>query len=108
MHKVIVLYKHPVDETAFEKYYSEIHLPLAAKIPDVDHAGFTKFSPGPDGSAPEFYRMAELYFVTEDLMKQSFELPEARPRRLIYQNLLPEVFFFWLEQYKVTSIASLI
>ena len=78
MHKVIVLYKHPVDETAFEKYYSEIHLPLAAKIPDVDHAEFTKFSPGPDGSAPEFYRMAELYFVTEDLMKQSFETPGGK------------------------------
>ena len=48
------------------------------KIPDVDHAGFTKFSPGPDGSAPEFYRMAELYFVTEDLMKQSLGTPGGK------------------------------
>ena len=75
MHKVIVLYKHPLDETAFEKYYSEIHLPLAAKIPNVDHAEFTKFSPGPGGSTPEFYRMAELYFVTEELMMQSLATP---------------------------------
>ena len=49
MNKVTVLYKHPQDEDAFEKYYKETHLPLAAKIPNLDHAEFTKFIPGPDG-----------------------------------------------------------
>ena len=78
MYKVTVLYKHPLDETVFEKYYNEIHLPPAAKIPNVDHAEFTKFSPGPDSSKPEFYRMAELYFVTEDLIAQSFGNPDGQ------------------------------
>ena len=58
MHKLTVLYKHPLGETAFEKYYCKIHLPPAAKIPNVDHA--------------------ELYFVTEELMMQSLATPEGQ------------------------------
>jgi len=68
MYKVTVLYKHPQDEEAFEKYYKETHLPLAAKIPNLDHAEFTKFIPGPDGRRASYYRMAELYFTANDLM----------------------------------------
>ena len=71
MYKVVVLYKYPLDKAASENYYSKTHLPLAAKIPDVDHAEFTKFSSGPGGSRPEFYRMAELYFATEEVMMQA-------------------------------------
>ena len=72
MNKVTVLYKHPHDEETFEKYYSETHMPLAVKIPYVDHAEFTKFVPGPDGSQPLYYRMAELYFTSDEVMMQSF------------------------------------
>lgn len=71
MNKVTVLYMHPQDADAFEKYYAETHMPLAIKIPNVDHAEFTKFVPGPDGSQPSFYRMAELYFASEELMMQA-------------------------------------
>ena len=77
MNKVTVLYKHPQDEAAFEKYYSDIHIPLAAKIPDVDCVEFTKFSPGPGGQ-PAFYRMAELYFETEEIMMQSLGSEEGK------------------------------
>jgi uncharacterized protein (TIGR02118 family) len=71
MTKVTVLYKHPESEEAFEKYYSETHLPLAAKIPNVDHAEFTRFVPGPDGSKPAYYRMAELYFNSDELLTEA-------------------------------------
>jgi len=68
MYKITVLYKHPQDEEAFEKYYEETHLPLAAKFPNLDHAEFTKFVPGPDGKKALYYRMAELYFANSDSM----------------------------------------
>ena len=35
MVKLTVLYGHPEDPEAFEEYYANTHLPLAAKIPDV-------------------------------------------------------------------------
>ncbi len=61
MHKVTVLYNHPDDESAFEQYYATKHMPLAGKM-NVSRMELTKFGPGPDGSAPEFHRMAEMYF----------------------------------------------
>ena len=35
MAKLTVLYGHPEDTEAFEEYYANTHLPLAAKIPNV-------------------------------------------------------------------------
>ena len=35
MVKLIVLYNHPTDPAAFDKYYEETHIPIAAKIPNV-------------------------------------------------------------------------
>ena len=78
MNKVTVLYKHPQDEEIFEKYYSETHMPLALKIPNVDHAEFTKFVAGPDGSKPGYYRMAEIYFTTDELMMQALVSPDGQ------------------------------
>ena len=60
--KLTVLYGHPINPAAFEKYYAEIHLPLAAKITGPTRAELSKGLPGPDGSKPAFYRTAEFWF----------------------------------------------
>jgi uncharacterized protein (TIGR02118 family) len=71
MFKVTVLYGHPKDVDAFEKYYAETHLPLAGKINGVARIEITKIVGTPDGSTPAFYRMAELYFTDEEQLKTS-------------------------------------
>jgi uncharacterized protein (TIGR02118 family) len=35
MHKMIVLYNPPKDPAHFKKYYTETHIPLAAKLPGL-------------------------------------------------------------------------
>ena len=65
MIKLTILYGHPQDEHAFEHYYAETHLPIAAKIGGVSRLELTQFSPGPDGRKPGYYRMAEIYFENE-------------------------------------------
>lgn len=70
MHKVTVLYNHPKDSGAFETYYAETHLPLVTKTTGITKAEYTRFLPNPDGSAPAFYRMAELYFTGPAEMQQ--------------------------------------
>ncbi len=35
MAQVVVMYKTPKDTAAFDKHYSEIHIPLAKKIPGL-------------------------------------------------------------------------
>lgn len=78
MVKLVVTYGHPEDPAAFEKYYFETHLGLAAQIKGVQKVELTKFIGTPDGSDPSKYRMAEVYFNTvEDLQKHMGE-PEGQ------------------------------
>src|SRR4029078_12521420 len=62
---VTVIYKTPKDTAAFEKYYSETHLPLVSSNKNeigFDRAELTKFSSNLDGTPASRYRQAELYF----------------------------------------------
>lgn len=66
---VTVIYETPKSAAAFEKYYSEKHLPLVTS--KQQEIGFTKaeltrFTSTLDGKKPTFYREAELYFNSLD------------------------------------------
>ena len=60
--KLTVIYDNPVDPEAFEKHYRDVHLGLAAQIPNVRRAEFAKVFPKEDGSPTPAYRTADLYF----------------------------------------------
>ena len=75
---VTVLYNPPKDAAAFEKYYSETHLPLVGA--NQQEIGFTKaeltkFTSTLDGKKPPFYRQAELYFNSLDDAKKGMATP---------------------------------
>jgi uncharacterized protein (TIGR02118 family) len=62
---VTVIYNHPKDTAAFEKYYREVHLPLvSANQQEIGftRADLTRFTATVDGKKPAYYRQAELYF----------------------------------------------
>ena len=70
---VTVIYRTPKDTAAFEKYYSDTHLPLVTankKEIGFEKAELTKFASNLDGSAPARYRQAELYFSSLDALKK--------------------------------------
>jgi uncharacterized protein (TIGR02118 family) len=70
---VTVIYRTPKDTAAFEKYYSDSHLPLVtANQKDIgfEKAELTKFASNLDGSAPARYRQAELYFPSLAALKK--------------------------------------
>lgn len=78
MIKITVLYGHPTDETVFEKYYEEVHTPIALSIPNMERIELTKFMSNPDGTKAAYYRMAELYFESLDVLSQSMGSAEGR------------------------------
>lgn len=49
MIKFTVLYGHPTDIKAFEEYYSNTHLPKAAKMKGYARLELTKFHSAPNG-----------------------------------------------------------
>lgn len=78
MIKVTVLYGHPANADAFEKYYNESHNPLVAKVQGIIKYELTTFLPNPDGSAAPYYRMAELYFAGPAEMQEAFGSAEGK------------------------------
>jgi uncharacterized protein (TIGR02118 family) len=74
----VVLYNFPKDTAAFEKYYAAKHLPLLGS--HAAEIGFTKgelvkFSSAGDGSAPTYYRKAELTFASMAALKTGTATP---------------------------------
>ena len=60
--KLVVIYPCPKDVEAFEKVYTNEHVPLAvAKLGGKTKIVATKVVGSPQG-APPFYRIAEVYF----------------------------------------------
>jgi uncharacterized protein (TIGR02118 family) len=75
---VTVIYNQPKDPKAFEKYYSEKHLPLvSSKQQEIGFtkAELTKFTATLDGKQPTFYRQAELYFDSMDALQKGTATP---------------------------------
>jgi len=77
MMKVTVLYGHPDNPGAFEDYYANTHLPIAATMKGVVKLEATKFVDGPDGK-PAYYRMAEVYFDSPEQMQTTLGSPEGQ------------------------------
>lgn len=78
MHKVTVLYGHPTDPAAFERYYFDEHLEIAAGIPNVHRVETARVAGTPDGSPLPHYRIAELWFADLDTLQQSMGSPEGQ------------------------------
>ena len=77
MHKLIVMYKKPADPAAFEKYYSEVHLPLAKRIPGLARLVVNRGVVPSWGAPPEYYLIAELHFKDEATFEAAMALPES-------------------------------
>jgi len=71
MVKVMVLYGPPTDAAAFEDHYANTHLPLAAKMPNVKRFEASRVVGTPDGSEAPCYRVAELWFDSQEDMQAS-------------------------------------
>ncbi len=78
MAHVVVMYKTPKDSAAFDKHYSETHIPLVKKI-----AGLRKYdiSQGPvvnPAGSSDYYLVATLYFDSLAAIKAGFSSPEGK------------------------------
>ncbi|SRR5579884_913953 len=69
MLKLTILYGHPSDPQAFERYYAETHMPLVAKIPGGHRFEQARVLSTPDGSRPPYYRIFELWSDSQEQMQ---------------------------------------
>src|SRR5476651_2005934 len=74
--KITVLYGAPKDPAAFESYYAGTHMPMVYAVKGIARIELAKPLPGPDGKAPAFYRVTELWFDSMPAMHGVMALPE--------------------------------
>jgi uncharacterized protein (TIGR02118 family) len=75
---VIVLYNHPKDTAAFEKYYAEKHVPLFASHAQeigATRAELVKFTVTIDGQVPPLYREADIRFASREALEKGIATP---------------------------------
>jgi uncharacterized protein (TIGR02118 family) len=69
--KIVVLYPTPKDLGAFELAYAQDHAPMVTPqtFPGLNKFVASKIVGTPDGSPPQFHRVAELHFASMDALK---------------------------------------
>jgi uncharacterized protein (TIGR02118 family) len=71
--KVVVIYPHPADEAAFERAYTEEHIPMVEnKLQGITRLVLTKVLNSPNGKVTA-YRMAEVHFSTMADLNRALE-----------------------------------
>ena len=77
MAKLIVVYRIPRDPAEFDRYYAQVHTPLAKKIPGLRRLEVTRVTGAPSG-ASDLYLIAELYFDNAAAREAALASNEAK------------------------------
>ncbi len=97
MVKLTALFGHPEDPEAFEKYYANQHLPLAAKIPNVQRFESGRVRPM-DDSKPPYHRIAELWFESAERMSEALSSPEGEAATVDLSNFATGGVMFFVSE----------
>lgn len=78
MIRLTVLYGHPTDPAAFDRYYHEVHLPIAAKMKGLKGWTIGKCTSVIPGERPAYYMIVGLYAESRDAMEAILASPEGQ------------------------------
>ena len=78
MIRLTVLYGHPTDPAAFDRYYHEVHLPIAAKMQGLMGWTIGKCTSVIPGERPAYYMIVGLYAESRDAMEAILASPEGQ------------------------------
>ena len=78
MVRLQVMYGHPRDPAAFDRYYYEVHLPIAKQIKGLKRWTVGKVSGTPDGKPSAYYYFADLFAESRAAMEKILASPEAQ------------------------------
>lgn len=78
MIRLLVLYGHPKDPVAFDRYYREAHIPIARRMKGLKKWSIGKVEGTPDGSPPPYYYIADLYMESRAEFEELLASPEGQ------------------------------
>lgn len=78
MHRLTVLYGHPKDPAAFDRYYHETHIPLAKKMTGFSGWTIGKCQTAVPGEPPPYYMIVGLYAESRAKIDEILATPEGQ------------------------------
>lgn len=78
MIRLTVLYGHPEDPVAFDRYYRDIHIPIARKMKGLMGWTIGKCEAAESGEPSPYYLIVGLYAESRAAMEAILESPEGK------------------------------
>ena len=78
MIRLTVLYGHPDDPADFDRYYREVHLPLARKMEGLQGWTIGKCQAAAANEQPPYYMIVGLYAESRQAMEEILASPEGQ------------------------------
>jgi uncharacterized protein (TIGR02118 family) len=78
MYRLTVLYGHPENPEEFDRYYQEVHIPIAKKMKGLKGWSLGKCEPLEKGDKPPYYLIVGLYADTREDLEAIFASPEGQ------------------------------
>lgn len=78
MIRLLVLYGHPADPAAFDRYYRDVHISIAKKMKGLRKWTIGKVQGTPDGAPSPFYYVADLFMDSREEFEQLLASPEGQ------------------------------
>lgn len=77
MYRMTVLYGHPEDPEEFDRYYRDVHIPIARRMRGLTGWTIGKVTASDGGPCP-YYMSATLYAESREAMDAILASPEGR------------------------------
>lgn len=78
MCRVTVLYGHPNDPAEFDRYYREVHIPIARRMKGLKGWTIGKCQSAVPGEKPPYYQIVGLYAETRADLEAILASPEGQ------------------------------
>ncbi len=78
MNRLTVLYGHPKDPAEFDRYYNEVHIPIAKRMKGLKGWTIGKCESATPGESPPYYMIVGLYAATRADLEAILASPEGQ------------------------------
>jgi uncharacterized protein (TIGR02118 family) len=78
MTRLTVLYGHPTDPAEFDRYYHEVHIPIARKMQGLKGWTIGKCEAAAPGEQPPYYMIVGLYADSRAALEAILASPEGQ------------------------------
>lgn len=101
MYRLTVLYGHPDDPEAFDRYYTEKHVPLAKRMKGLTGWTIGHCEAAEEGETPPYYMIVGLYAESREALEAILASPEGEATVADVSNFATGGAWFFFDDEQV-------